>query len=781
MPRKRRSKEESGNDLMPLTEESTIVKRFATIDVEAQAWINYVVGGIYDGEEFYQTKYLTSLISQCFTISKRKGISDFYAHFGGKYDFLFFLQEAILNNQYKILNIIPRGSGILQFEVEMDRNHCRENDLDYIKGKIVFRDSSALLPFSLAAACDSFNVPTVKTYFDYNFVEHSYKNIDYLPDIWERCDYEIYYEKIITDDYGNEVVTYSHTISQWYEWVDEEEYESDVTDLEGITYGTEILTRKVKKYHHCIEDCPDDYEVSKVRYRITSDKKADFLHKIYNRADIIEYLRIDLVALHECLTRFYDWDLVKKVGPASTVAGQALRVLRWFLKDPLISIVRPDETESQLDRFVRRGYFGGRTEIFRPLYQAENEGDRIACYDFNSLYPTVMRNAMPNRFKKWSTEESDFEKEEFAFWECDVEVPADCYYPVLGTEYIDEKKNKRFIFPTGKFSGVWPANELKYAITQGTKITKFRMGAIFESGGEFFTPFINTLYQMRLDAKAKGDPVGDVMCKLLMNSCYGKTGIDVFDKENLIVADEGTAYDVGFEIQLDTNLYASLVPIKVKLDKSFNNVAIAAWVTALARIKLHKAIASAGIGNVYYCDTDSVFTSKELPTGKQLGDLKEEYVAKDAVFLLPKTYIINQGIDEKGKKFNKKVTMKGFDKKKVANFQLEDFQNALEGDLKALRTEEVPRVATFKTALQYGEFLMLKNDPATMKRLHEKMERQHFERTGKRKRIVREEYKLSERAIKSSYNKRVIIKEGWDTKPVHINTTKETPSERQNA
>jgi len=743
------------NTLWPIKEATDRKRKFAIIDVEAQNWIEYVVAGIYDGQNFFHTKYCYNLLLECFRISKFQNIQEFFAHFGGKYDFLFFLKEAILNQQFKILNIIPRGSGILQFDLEMDADFCLNNDLDYYQGKITFRDSSALLPFSLEAACKSFGVQNAKTYFDYNFVAHSYNNEDYFPIIMKKEAYEIYYD--------GEIISTWVQIEQGTSQAERDRFDETrvINDEDDATYmklvWQQTVCKKVK-----------NYDKSKVTYKILTDKKADWVHKIYNRQDILDYLEMDLKALYECLTKFYDWELVANVGGSTTIAGQALKVLRWFLEKPLYSIVQPNDSQSHLDEFVRNGYFGGRTEIFKPLFLAKNEKEKIFCFDVNSLYPTVMaRNSFPNKFKKWAMTWEDFNKEEFGYWKCEVEVPEDCYFPVLGVTHTDENKNTRFIFPTGKFSGTWPSCELKYAISQGTKITKLKRGAIFHDGGDFFKPFIDYLYDKRLKAKAEKDAVGDIMCKLLMNSCYGKTGIDVFGKENLVLCEDGD-FNVEFEIPLGNDLFACLKPVSVKLEKTFNNVAIAGWVTALARIHLHKEVfMKAGKGNVYYGDTDSCYSTKKLPTGKALGDLKEEYSANEAVFVLPKTYYVGDG-EQDGESFDKKVTMKGFDKKKTQAFNLEDFTTALEGDLRLLRMDEQPKVATFKTALRYGELLMMKNDPVTLKAIHERKEQEYFKKHGKKKKYVREEYKMSERAIKSSYNKRIIIKDGWDTKPIHL-------------
>jgi hypothetical protein len=47
--------------------------------------------------------------------------------------------------------------------------------------------------------------------------------------------------------------------------------------------------------------------------------------------------------------------------------------------------------------------------------------------------------------------------------------------------------------------------------------------------------------------------------------------------------------------------------------------------------------------NVYYTDTDSIITDKELPSGKEIGELKDELnggIILDVMFLGPKKYIL---------------------------------------------------------------------------------------------------------------------------------------------
>jgi hypothetical protein len=172
---------------------------------------------------------------------------------------------------------------------------------------------------------------------------------------------------------------------------------------------------------------------------------------------------------------------------------------------------------------------------------------------------------------------------------------------------------------------------------------------------------------------------------------------------------------------------------ELKPIRSFSHVAIAAFVTALARVELHKWFRRCK-WDVFYCDTDSFFTRKRMPTGKGLGELKLEDTipaTEGAVFLLPKTYSYR---NSQGKN---KTVMKGFPKELV-KFQYEDFLTALQGDLMKLRVATPPKFAKFKTALRSGSLVC--------------------------------ETKKSFKSIVSTYDKRLIYRHGadWRSKPLLV-------------
>jgi hypothetical protein len=445
-------------------------------------------------------------------------------------------------------------------------------------------------------------------------------------------------------------------------------------------------------------------------------KKAD--------KELLDYLKDDCRGLYEVLSKFYEWPLVARAGRSISMASQALKVFRTFIKEPISCL------STGQDMFVRKAYFGGRTEIFKPVFIKEDyQNKELSCYDINSLYPSVMLNDMP-------TDPIGFtflyQPEEMGFYEATVEVPK-MYVPPLGTVF-EVNKTQKFIFPTGTFSGVFSTIELEYAKTQGVKVLKTGRGLLFKNGGSIFKDYIETLYKMRLDAKKKDDGVTDVLAKLLMNSLYGRFGLRVEGREQ-IVEDTGAEGQLPFLEVLKKGGHSSRISkVKTKLN-SFNNVSIAAWVTSLARITMHKQYVKCG-KNLWYTDTDSLFTIANLGDSGELGKLKKEYSVKKACFILPKTYVVENDTIHK-------VVMKGFDKKKTAHFTAEDFLNALEGDLRLLKASQPSKFCTFKTAARKNKLLAMTEE--------------------------------AERNIRSKYDKRRFFKNEkgfYDSEPLHIENGK---------
>lgn len=434
-------------------------------------------------------------------------------------------------------------------------------------------------------------------------------------------------------------------------------------------------------------------------------KKLDIDHskEKFITPELIKYLEHDCRALYEVIEKFYESPILQNTNFKPTLASTSIEVLRKYIKKPIPSI----NSKSQ-DDFVRQAYAGGRTEIYRPYYNDRQKP--LFYYDFNSLYPSVMwKLSVPGRVVKIDTTLA-----EFGFTDCEIESPKDIYLPILW----QKAKLSKFIFPTGIIRGVFPSQEIKLALENGYKIKKVYKSLHFENLGHLFTVYIDDLYSIK---QAASDPVQRQIAKLLLNAGYGRLAIKR-ERESLTI-DDGRCGITPTDIFIGKSRLAR----KPTFYRGFSNAAIGAMITAEARIKLWKAMSQVQ-DELYYCDTDSIITTRQLPTSDKLGELKLEGTAHEACFLLPKTY-----------RFGSEAKMKGFPKEFAQSKSMEDFTTALEGDLRLFKTVLPGKLARIKSAKN--------NNGSILKVL-----------------------KSSPRELRATYDKRIIFKENnsFNSRPIEL-------------
>jgi len=142
------------------------------------------------------------------------------------------------------------------------------------------------------------------------------------------------------------------------------------------------------------------------------------------------------------------------------------------------------------------------------------------------------------------------------------------------------------------------------------------------------------------------------LAKILLNSLYGRFGMDDnFTEVNII----HKGYYSDFENKFFDNIIDTQDLGDYKLitfnsidsldDSGTHNVSIgiAAAITAYARIDMSQFKNNPDF-ILYYSDTDSVYTNKQLPDNlvdsRTLGKLKLENICKRAIFLSPKVYCL---------------------------------------------------------------------------------------------------------------------------------------------
>ena len=308
----------------------------------------------------------------------------------------------------------------------------------------------------------------------------------------------------------------------------------------------------------------------------------DFTDMHYCR-ELLEYNEQDCRGLYEVLEQFFE-----QTGMMSeTFASHSLKVWRKdFLKEP---IWKPKQAVTE---FVRQSYHGGRVEVFK------RENPHLMCYDVNSMYPYVMLAELPTQY----VAESKLLKENYyGFVQAEVTLP-DCYIPTLPL------RREKLFFPTGRFQACWTNEELIIAENFGCRIQKIHKAVYFRTS-PIFREFVTKLYNLKKNAE---EPTRTI-AKYLLNSFYGKFGQAPVKRVYVSERDApAKAYPImrpdgkpsGFAYYERTSNAAYLLPH------------LSSAVTSKARLHLLTQLNP----NIYYCDTDSVFTTDILETGKEIGE-----------------------------------------------------------------------------------------------------------------------------------------------------------------
>ena len=329
----------------------------------------------------------------------------------------------------------------------------------------------------------------------------------------------------------------------------------------------------------------------------------------------------------------------------------------------------------EVEEKIRAGYYGGRTEVFKPL------AEKAFHYDVNSEYPAVMLNneypvGYPDyyagnyqckyQFNKWRRNHKGL-----GFLKCKVFVPYQ-HIPPLPV------KIQKLVFPCGYIEGTWTYSELEYAINNcGVEILEYEELIHFKQTYPIFHRFISVFSEIKSEAKANGEKALEKLAKLVQNTGYGYTGMrrddktELKDEKDLEKFEDRLIYhseELGF-IEIESIVHAPYIQVQV-----------AAYVTSYARLLLLDALRiQSAAGEVYYCDTDSIVCSAPMSPEKvhktKLGFWDLEKEIDSGIFLQPKVYYEHAEKETIKFKGVSRETAKGFNE----NFYKEIFDKLKSG------------------------------------------------------------------------------------------------------
>lgn len=386
---------------------------------------------------------------------------------------------------------------------------------------------------------------------------------------------------------------------------------------------------------------------------IVGAKKLDMPASEDSREKWEAYGRQDVEVLRRALIDWWAFLVKEDLGNfRPTLASQALGTFKHRFMQHKILI----HNHEKVLALERASYHGGRCECFAI---GKFRG-RFTLLDVTSMYPFVMHQYdYPAKFlfsisRPWRAN-------------LDILLSMHCLVADVTLE-TDEPAfplvhGGKLVFPIGRFRTTLTTGELDYANRKGY-IHERHAIAVYNRVS-LFRGFVDHFWNHRMRALQAGQASLAWQYKILMNSLYGKFGQNgrVWDKLTY-TDDEGC--DAWAEIDADAGTIkrfrklAGLVQSFSEAPESAESCpAIAAHVTANARMILWGLVRSAGSGHVYYCDTDSLLVdrvglSRLRPQigDSALGKLKVEGRYQDIEIWGPKDYRFGDKIRHKGIRAN---------------------------------------------------------------------------------------------------------------------------------
>jgi hypothetical protein len=503
-----------------------------------------------------------------------------YMHNGKRFDFIFLIRDLV--------TVYVNSDKEYSIVPIVKDNSFIQIDLikknkDKTTTTLSFRDSYLILPNSLSKLCKSFSVESQKGIFPYSFMSDISK-ISYsgeVPDI-----------KYFT---GIDMETYKKYSSQFKIW---------------------NLLEQLEKYN--IIDCISLYQIL--------EKFNEEIVKLFN-VNINSSPSLPSLAYKIWRTSFMPSETKSIIKSNGDIIENKLGTIDAFNHD--------------LDYVIRSSYFGGHVDAYIPHFDnslPEFKGKILNQYDVVSLYPTVMQNnSFPTEFIGTYTgdiTQSSYWNENLSFCQCKVIAP-DITNPIL-----PYRSDDRIIYGYGSWEGTYFSEEIKNAMKYGYEfnITK---SFLFKKCNKTFQSYIDLLFTLKKDTP-KSDPRYQI-AKLLMNSLYGRTGIDITNlfKYTIVTIEELEKIDkILIEDILELGTGHAFVAKTNNPANLQGNVSLASAVTAYARIFMSEFKNNPNF-RLFYTDTDSAFIDGELPEhliGKELGQFQIENKYNKFIGLGPKVY-----------------------------------------------------------------------------------------------------------------------------------------------
>jgi len=513
------------------------------------------------------------------------------------------------------------------------------------------------------------NYYSMKTKHNFKYNERDKKTYFNNDDFVEFCISKInnnlqnFY--IFAHNHGFDFRISGHSLFKYL--IEEEQYQTKFINLDPFIF---ILEKTVYYGNNSKRNKKIVFLDSMNYYRNTSLKQ---LGKIFN----LEKLEINFnkCSLEE-LEKYCDQDveiltksvihlltICKDIKKGYTISSMALNMFRTLFMDTDICLIDDEE----IIKLESNGYYGGRTEVFQV-----GKIEQVYKLDINSLYPSVMLDNLYPIQKKTFYMDNKGDLSKKLLQTNDLFITDVLIKTKINS--LAKRQDGKLIFPIGTFRTVLTNIDLANLDKKDYEILKIYRFVSYRSQ-KIFNRYVKFFYNKRVENK--NNQSLDMLYKYFLNVLYGKFG----ERNQMInrMKDHDGEHETGrihttiegiknslTEIYFVNGIAFSKSQERKTTDHTF--ISIPVFVCSYARNLMFQNMKKTGLENLYYTNTDSIFTnekgvknlSNQIDNNK-LGYLKIEEFGNCEIYNL-KDYV-----------FNKKVYLKGIpkDAKKIGKNKYE--------------------------------------------------------------------------------------------------------------
>lgn len=341
----------------------------------------------------------------------------------------------------------------------------------------------------------------------------------------------------------------------------------------------------------------------------------------FHMPEIRKYIRMDTETLWHAVMSFRG-----TYGTGLTLAGAAFKQLKESMgkdfetlnkgKDRIVRGWEERGANGKLKKVHPGYYYGGRVEAFHKgtIKKA------FKVYDIASAYPRAMIEEHP------AGDSIDIDRPRIS-----APIIDQAFYTIVAKSqgalpFLTDKKS--LTFPTDDTARIYRCTgwELRAGLeTKTVKLLEITARVRFAKS-QNFDAFVSKFYTLK--AEAPKDSHARLFAKLILNSAYGRTGINPENHRRQVVVAEDEKAGYLLEGWADGGTLGANCFVTRELDdeekaRAYIHVGVAASITGWVRAHLWRAIVKvrrAG-GRVLYCDTDSISVQgATVEIGEELGD-----------------------------------------------------------------------------------------------------------------------------------------------------------------